>query len=144
MRQAILNNTTRARRAGDAPERLPLSAYVGQCFWSMVIDPPRKLSRMWFSKEVTEAPEAKVRRVERATLPMFLATRSEFADVWLLALLVIWGALLSSCTERRRAASAPQLRLASSAILVLAAWTWYLVARATSGVSLFALLSRWR
>ena len=71
---------------------------------------------------------------------MFLATRSEFADVWLLALLVIWGALLSSSTERRRVASAPQLRLASSAILVLAAWTWYLVARATSGVSLFALL----
>jgi hypothetical protein len=62
VRQAILNNTTRAGGQEMRPERLPLSSYVGQCFWSMVIDPPRKLSRMWFSKEVTEAPEAKVRQ----------------------------------------------------------------------------------
>lgn len=71
---------------------------------------------------------------------MFFATHSEFADLWLFALLFIWGTLLSGSTERRRAASATWLRLASSAILVLAAWTWYLVARVTPGVWLFALL----
>jgi predicted metal-dependent phosphoesterase TrpH len=61
LRQAILNQTTRAGGQEIRPERLPLTSYIGQCFWSMVIDPPRKLSRMWLSKEVTEAPEAKVR-----------------------------------------------------------------------------------
>jgi predicted metal-dependent phosphoesterase TrpH len=61
LRTAILNNTTRAGGQETPPERLPLAAYVGQCFWSMVIDPPRKLSRMWLNKEVTEAPDATVR-----------------------------------------------------------------------------------
>ena len=61
LRAAILNHTTRAGGQEIRPERLPLTSYIGQCFWSMVIDPPRKLSRMWLSKEVTEAPEAKVR-----------------------------------------------------------------------------------
>ncbi len=71
---------------------------------------------------------------------MFLATHSEFADIWLLALLIIWGALLSGSTERRRAASAPWLRLGSSLTLVLGAWTWYLVTRDTPSVVMFALL----
>jgi len=61
LRAAILNHTTRAGGQEIRPERLPLTSYIGQCFWSMVIDPPRKLSRMWLSKETTEAPEAKVR-----------------------------------------------------------------------------------
>ena len=39
------------------PERLPLTSYVGQCFWSMVIDPPRKFSRM-LRGEVAQAPDA--------------------------------------------------------------------------------------
>jgi predicted metal-dependent phosphoesterase TrpH len=57
VRQAILNHTSRAGGQEMRPERLPLTSYIGQTFWSMVIDPPRKLSRMWLSKETTEAPE---------------------------------------------------------------------------------------
>jgi len=57
LRQALLNHTTIQGGQEQPPERLPLTAYIGQCFWSMVIDPPRKLSRMFLSKEVTEAPE---------------------------------------------------------------------------------------
>lgn len=57
LRQAILHNTTRAGGQEIRPERLPLTSYIGQCFWSMVIDPPRKLSRMWLSKGAAEAPE---------------------------------------------------------------------------------------
>jgi predicted metal-dependent phosphoesterase TrpH len=60
LRQAILNRTTIQGGQEQPPTRLPLTAYVGQCFWSMVIDPPRKLSRMFLSKEVTEAPERAV------------------------------------------------------------------------------------
>jgi uncharacterized membrane protein YhhN len=71
---------------------------------------------------------------------MFLATHSEFADIWLLALLIIWGALLSGSTERRRVDSATWLRLGSSLTLVLGAWTWYLVTRDTPSVVMFALL----
>jgi hypothetical protein len=56
LRQAILNHTTRDGGAEQKPERLPLTSYVGQCFWAMVIDPPRKLSRM-LRGEVAEAPE---------------------------------------------------------------------------------------
>lgn len=77
---------------------------------------------------------------------MLFATLSEFATIWLLALLVIWAALLfgsivanwSSPAERRPIAT--RLRLASSLTLVLAAWSWYFVARATPGVAVFALL----
>jgi predicted metal-dependent phosphoesterase TrpH len=57
VRQALINHSTREGGAEQRPTRLPLTAYIGQCFWSMVIDPPRKLSRMFLSKEVTEAPE---------------------------------------------------------------------------------------
>ena len=57
VRAAILGHTTRAGGQETRPQRLPLTSYIGQTFWSMVIDPPRKLSRMWLSKETTEAPE---------------------------------------------------------------------------------------
>lgn len=71
------------------------------------------------------------------------AVHSEFASVWLIALLVGWAALLlgsvvASFLARQRLAT--RLRLASSAILVLAAWSWHLVARDTPGVAEFALL----
>lgn len=74
------------------------------------------------------------------------ATHSGFASAWLLALLVVWAALLlggfvaswSSSSKRQRTIT--RLRLASSATLVLAAWSWYVVARATPGVTGFALL----
>ncbi|HST88975.1 MAG TPA: PHP domain-containing protein [Ktedonobacterales bacterium] len=46
LRAAILNRTTRAGGQEQPPERLPLTSYIGQCFWSMVLDPPRKLTRM--------------------------------------------------------------------------------------------------
>ena len=71
---------------------------------------------------------------------MVFAPHSELANVWLLGLLVIWGALLFGSTERRQMAMATHLRLGSSLTLVVAAWSWYLVARATPAVALFALL----
>jgi predicted metal-dependent phosphoesterase TrpH len=46
LRAAILNRTARAGGQEQPPEKLPLASYVGQCFWSMVLDPPRKLTRM--------------------------------------------------------------------------------------------------
>ena len=65
------------------------------------------------------------------------------ASDWLFALLVVWAALLlgnvvASLSRRQRMVTC--LRLASSLILVLAAWSWYLVARGTPGVVKFALL----
>ena len=65
------------------------------------------------------------------------------ASAWLIALLVAWAALLLGsvvASFRSRQRMATWLRPASSAILVLAAWSWYLVARDTPGVSVFALL----
>lgn len=56
LRKAILERTTRDGGSEQRPERLPLTSYLGQCFWSMVIDPPRKLSRRMFG-EAVEAPE---------------------------------------------------------------------------------------
>jgi predicted metal-dependent phosphoesterase TrpH len=56
LRQAILSRTTRDGGQERRPERLPLTAYVGQCFWSMVLDPPRKLTRMAFGTPAC-APE---------------------------------------------------------------------------------------
>lgn len=46
VRQAILNNTTRDGGWEAKPERLPISAYVAQNVWSLIIDPPRKITRM--------------------------------------------------------------------------------------------------
>ena len=65
------------------------------------------------------------------------------ASAWLIALLVAWAALLLGsvvASFRSRQRMATWLRPASSAILVLAAWSWYLVARDTSTVAEFALL----
>src|SRR5262249_54185375 len=63
--------------------------------------------------------------------------------VWLLTLLVAWAALLLGsvvASSLSRQGMVTWLRLASSATLVVAAWSWYLVARATPDVALFALL----
>ncbi len=57
LRQAILGKVTRDGGQESRPERLPLTSYIGQCFWSMVLDPPRKLSRMAFG-HMAEAPDA--------------------------------------------------------------------------------------
>jgi predicted metal-dependent phosphoesterase TrpH len=46
VRRAITNHTTREGGQEQRPERLPISAYVAQNVWSLIIDPPRKLSRM--------------------------------------------------------------------------------------------------
>ncbi len=46
VRQAIVNRATREGGQETPPERLPISAYVAQNVWSLIIDPPRKLSRM--------------------------------------------------------------------------------------------------
>lgn len=63
LRKAILAHTTRAGGEETRPERLPLAAYVGQCFWSMVIDPPRKISRMLRSEDAPMvATRSSVRR----------------------------------------------------------------------------------
>jgi predicted metal-dependent phosphoesterase TrpH len=51
LRQAILNRTTREGGQEHPPERLPISAYVAQNVWSLIIDPPRKLTRMALSRE---------------------------------------------------------------------------------------------
>jgi predicted metal-dependent phosphoesterase TrpH len=62
LRAAILNHTTRAGGQEQKPEHLPLYAYAGQCFWSMVIDPPRKISRMLRSGEKPMVPTTSARR----------------------------------------------------------------------------------
>jgi predicted metal-dependent phosphoesterase TrpH len=46
VRRAITDHTTREGGQETPPERLPISAYVAQNVWSLIIDPPRKLSRM--------------------------------------------------------------------------------------------------
>ncbi len=56
LRVALEAGTTRPGGHEQRPERLPLTAYIGQCFWSMVIDPPRKLTRI-ARGQVSEAPE---------------------------------------------------------------------------------------
>lgn len=71
------------------------------------------------------------------------AVHSISASARLTGLLVIWAALLlgsvvASFLSRHRVAT--RLRLTSSLALVVAAWSWYLVARGTPGVSVFALL----
>ncbi|HEY7342845.1 MAG TPA: lysoplasmalogenase family protein [Ktedonobacterales bacterium] len=71
------------------------------------------------------------------------AVHSTSASAWLAVLLVAWAALLLgsvAASFRSRQRMATWLRLASSAMLVLAAWSWYLVARDTSTVAEFALL----
>ncbi|MGO8946469.1 MAG: PHP domain-containing protein [Ktedonobacterales bacterium] len=59
LRQAILNKRTIDGGQEKKPERLPVTSYIGQCFWSMVLDPPRKLTRMAFG-QMAEAPDTAV------------------------------------------------------------------------------------
>src|SRR5689334_20306758 len=71
------------------------------------------------------------------------AVHNVAASAWLIALLVAWAALLlgsvvASVFSRQRIVTG--LRLTSSLALVVAAWNWYLVARATPAAALFALL----
>src|SRR5689334_8494636 len=71
------------------------------------------------------------------------AVHNATTSAWLLALLVAWAALplgsvVASFLSRQRMATG--LHLTSSLALVVAAWSWYLVARASPAVALFALL----
>ena len=67
------------------------------------------------------------------------------ASVWLTGLLILWGALLFggfifAWAHSGRTGRMPLwTRVASSVVLVVAAWSWYLVSRGTT-TSLFALL----
>jgi hypothetical protein len=56
LRRALEQKTTRDGGQEQPPTRLPLTAYIGQCFWSMVLDPPRKITRM-VRGHVAEAPD---------------------------------------------------------------------------------------
>ncbi|MGH2504173.1 MAG: PHP domain-containing protein [Ktedonobacterales bacterium] len=51
LRQAILAHTTREGGQEHPPARLPISAYIAQNVWSLLIDPPRKLTRMALTRE---------------------------------------------------------------------------------------------
>lgn len=51
VRQAIRDHTSREGGQEHPPARLPISAYIAQNVWSLLIDPPRKLTRMAFSHE---------------------------------------------------------------------------------------------
>jgi uncharacterized membrane protein YhhN len=71
------------------------------------------------------------------------AVQNAATSAWLLALLVAWAALLLGsvvASFRSRHRMARRLRLTSSLALVVAGWSWYLVARATPAVAEFALL----
>ncbi len=57
LRRAIVEKTTRDGGQERKPDSLPITSYIGQCFWSMVLDPPRKLARMAFN-EPAMAPDA--------------------------------------------------------------------------------------
>ena len=57
LRAAIEGHTTRDGGQEKRPQRLPVTTYIGQTFWSMVLDPPRKLSRRAFGTPAT-APDA--------------------------------------------------------------------------------------
>jgi hypothetical protein len=76
---------------------------------------------------------------------MFSALVTPFASIWLAGLLLLWGVLLfggfvfGKESPDRTGRMPVWTRMASSAVLVLAAWSWYLVSRGTT-TSLFALL----
>jgi predicted metal-dependent phosphoesterase TrpH len=57
LRAAIEGHITRDGGQEQRPQRLPITTYIGQTFWSMVLDPPRKLSRRAFGTSAT-APDA--------------------------------------------------------------------------------------
>jgi predicted metal-dependent phosphoesterase TrpH len=54
LRASILAKLTKPGGMERPPERLPVSAYLGQQVLSLIIDPPRKLSRMYFSHDHAE------------------------------------------------------------------------------------------
>lgn len=74
------------------------------------------------------------------------AVRNDAASAWLLALLLIWALLLLGSfvanwrSPEKRLPLATGLRMASSATLALAAWSWYLLARDVSHVAMFAFI----
>src|SRR5690348_11997407 len=74
------------------------------------------------------------------------AVRNAAASAWLLALLLIWALLLLGSfvanwpSPEKRLPLATGLRMASSATLALAAWSWYLLARDVSHVAMFAFI----
>jgi hypothetical protein len=76
---------------------------------------------------------------------MFSAWVTPSASVWLAGLLILWAALLFGgfVLGRVNVEGTGRMpiwtRVASSAVLVLAAWSWYLVSRGTT-TRLFALL----
>jgi hypothetical protein len=76
---------------------------------------------------------------------MFTAPMTPWMNFWLIGLLILWGLLLfggfafGRANAERTSRMPRRTRLASSAVLVLAAWSWYVVSRGTTS-SLFALL----
>ena len=76
---------------------------------------------------------------------MFSALVTPFASLWVTGLLILWAVLLfggfvfGRVNAGRTGRMPLWTRLASSAVLVLAAWSWYVVSRGTT-TSLFALL----
>lgn len=76
---------------------------------------------------------------------MFSALVTPLASVWLAGLLLVWAVLLfggfifGKASPGRESRMPVWTRMASSVVLVLAAWSWYRVSRGTT-TSLFALL----
>ena len=76
---------------------------------------------------------------------MFSALVTPWAGFWLAGLLVLWAALLfggfllGRVNAERSGRMPLWTRLTSSVVLVVAAWSWYLVSRGTT-TSIFALL----
>ena len=76
---------------------------------------------------------------------MFSALLTPLASLWVTGLLILWAMLLfggfifARANTGRTGRMPLWTRLASSVVLVVAAWSWYLVSRGTT-TSLFALL----
>ncbi len=51
LRTAILAHTSHEGGQEQPPERLPISAYIAQSAWAMIVDPPRKISRMLLTRD---------------------------------------------------------------------------------------------
>ncbi len=56
VRQAIIAHTSREGGQETPPERLPIAAYIAQSAWAMIVDPPRKISRMLLSGDEAVGP----------------------------------------------------------------------------------------
>ncbi len=76
---------------------------------------------------------------------MFTALVTPSASVWLTVLLLLWAALLfggfifGELDARQRGRTPGWTRIASSGVLVVAGWSWYLCSRGTT-TTIFALL----